>query len=84
MRKIGKMQIEVLPTVFDQKPPEFVYRDWTDATTRVVSGPCGKGRFPGRYFATREEARRYWEERSRIYEEQIISGRWIYRVRRDA
>jgi hypothetical protein len=59
------------------------YRNWTGATSRVVSGPYGPpwlSRFPGRRFPCRWMAREYWRARTRIIEEYRVPGRWIFRI----
>jgi hypothetical protein len=62
------------------------YQDWSPETTKVVSGPLGaKAKFPGQRFATRGEARTYWQQRAgRIFEEHLVKNRYVFRVRRDA
>lgn len=64
----------------------IVYQDWSPLTSKVVSGPYGESsRFRGKWFPTRDRARRYWQLRAgRIYEEFFVKGRWIFRVRKDA
>ncbi len=72
---------------FDEDGQQVEYRDWTDGTTRVVSGPYGpasKSNFPGRRFRDRRSARLYWSLRAGVVEEYMVPGRWILRVRRVA
>lgn len=76
-----------LPSIDDEAPPLQVdYRDWSAAATKVVSGPIGPVKqYPGRRFISERLARAYWAARAgRIIEDLSISGRYIYRVRRDA
>jgi hypothetical protein len=68
---------------YDENGQRLRYPDWTEETTRVVSGPYGYSKFPGRWFPDRRKARRYWQLRvGHIYQEAIVPGRWVFRIPR--
>ena len=60
------------------------YIDWDETTSRVVSGPIGSFKFPGRSWPTRAEARAYWQRVTggRILKEYKSPGRWCFRIPR--
>lgn len=64
------------------------YPDWTEATTRVVSGPIGQTKYPGRRAENWQAARKYAREFAethevRLYKFWTIPGRWFARVGRE-
>lgn len=74
---------------------DVLYPNWDETNTRVVSGPYGgpdrhedggvvepvKKPFPGKWFATYQEAKAYWTRRAgRIVGEHLIRGRYIFRI----
>lgn len=74
-----------VPSIDDEKPGKVDYLDYDAAKTKVVSGPLGAKQFPGRRFASRRDARRYWLQRAgKIIEEHSVNGRYVFRVRKDA
>jgi hypothetical protein len=75
-----------VPTIDMDEPGEVEYVHYRPEDTKVVSGPMGPVKqFPGRRFMSKRGAMAYWTERAgRIIQDLSVSGRWIFRVRRDA
>lgn len=60
------------------------YPDWDSRTSRVISGPLGACRYPGRRFHHWEGALRYCTEHYRVLKFWVMSGRWMARISRVA
>lgn len=69
------------PKYEEDRPPASDYQDWLPENTRVVSGPVGDFKFPGRRFGSYAEAKAYVLSRwGRIHQEHQVIGRYIFRV----
>lgn len=58
------------------------YQDWDPATSRMISGPLGAAKFPGRRFDSWQEARAYVTSKYQVIKFGCVPGRWLARIRR--
>lgn len=63
------------------------YPDWDETTTRVISGPLGETKFPGRRFDNWLAAKRDVNARAeawgkKVYAFWTVPGRWFGRIAR--
>lgn len=65
-----------------ETPPDedWNYPIWDSSNSRVVSGPIGQAKFPGRMFPSAREAMKYWRQKARIVACYPTKGRWIFRI----
>jgi hypothetical protein len=81
--EVGEWGEEYAPRFSDEDGAPIAYQAWTAENSRVVSGPLGLHKFPGRSFPDRATARAHWLARGVIIEEYRAPGRWMFRITRE-